>query len=779
MRIAVNLRQYFQGRIGGLENYVRNVIGGLDAHLQARSGRLTIFVLREELEHVREFAPGAELVGLTAADAIASMEAAINAGKFDLLFCPLLVLEPSRIQIPSAVTIPDVQHEYYPEYFTPEILAWRRQTYGLSAQLADVVFTISEYSKQTIVEKYQIPAEKVVVVDLDVDEEFRHPSPPDALQQFRSLQLPSRYIYYPANFWPHKNHETLLRAVDILRRGRMPDIHLVLTGADHGSAEIRTQIARLGLRKHVTLLSYQPRSVVAEIHRHAEAVAFISRFEGFGIPILEAFHCRTPVVCSASCSCPEVAGDAAVLVDETSPEAVAAGIEKVTADPALADTLRSKGAERAARYSWKPAIESTIGTLTSVPSRRRSRPSVEVLTYPVVSVVTPSWNMGRFIRETIDSVLTQDYPHIDYIVMDGASTDNTREILETYKGKLRYESRRDGGQADAINKGFAVSTGQVFAYLNADDTYLPGAIGTAVTHLMRNQHAGMVYGDAYYTDEAGQVIGPYPTHPPDLNYLNRNCYICQPASFMWRHAFENAGQMNVSQHYVLDYDLWMRLAKRYPIAKVDEYLATSRMYGDNKTISKRSLVYREILTSVHAHFGYVPFDWVFGFACYLVDRKDQFFEPTRPTKAKYLASLLLGMYYNPRQLKRYCLEWGAAAGLTPAPRHEDRWSDGWISRRFQREYDIDTACRVVRISGKHLASFRKPLTLTICLDGVEVRREMLRQNGPFAVEVKCPDTCKGKRSTLVIEANQTFRPSGNGDTRRLSCVIDDIAFAAD
>src|SRR4051812_3340444 len=161
MRIAVNLRQYFQGKIGGLENYVRNVIGGIEAHLQAHSGQMTIFVLSEELEHVREFAPAAELIGLPAATAVSSMETALNTGKFDLLFCPLLVLEPSRIQIPSAVTIPDVQHEFFPEYFTPEILAWRRQTYGLSAQVADVVFTISEYSKQTIVDKYGIPAEKV------------------------------------------------------------------------------------------------------------------------------------------------------------------------------------------------------------------------------------------------------------------------------------------------------------------------------------------------------------------------------------------------------------------------------------------------------------------------------------------------------------------------------------------------------------------------------------------------------------------------------------------
>jgi glycosyltransferase involved in cell wall biosynthesis len=776
MNIAVNLRQYFRGKIGGLENYVRHVVGGLACHQQAQSRDLIVFVLKEEAENVHSFAPTARIIPLSPETAPRQIEAELETGNYDLLFCPLLVLEPLRPRIRSAVIIPDLQHEYFPEFFTPEILAWRRQNYGPSARIADIVFTISEHSRQTIAQKFGVPQEKIIAVDLDVDEEFRNPPPREAVAAFEALRLPPKYVYYPANFWPHKNHVNLLRAAKLLIANDHPDLHLVFTGARHGAAQVNKEIQNLGLRRHVRILEYQDRTMVAELHRHARALAFVSKFEGFGIPILEAFHAGTPVVCSASCSCPEVAGDAAVLVDEHSPQAIAAGIRRVLEDPALAQDLVVKGTRRAAHYSWRRAVETTIAALEGLPRSRPDRSAIEVESHPVVTVTTPSYNMARFLEETIQSVLGQDYPHIDYIVMDGGSTDGTVEILKKYEGRLRYESRRDRGQAEAINRGFAASRGQIFAYLNADDTYLPGAVGTAVRHLTRNPHVGMVYGEAHYTDESGKIIGRYPTHDPDIGFLNRNCYICQPASFMWRHTFEDAGWMNVNQHYVLDYDLWMRLVKLYPMMKVDEYLATSRMYGENKTIGKRRQVYQEILQSVQTHFGYVPFDWIFGYACYLVDRKDQFFEATAPSRTKYLSSLMLGLYYNRRQARRYWNEWAAAAGLHAI--RDQRWSDGWISKRFRNDYDVPSGCDVVRLSGKHWGQFPEPLNLTIRLEGTVIGRQKLDQHGAFSLELTCPAAARGKRCKLEIHADRTFKPIQNGDYRELSCVIDEIAFPA-
>src|SRR5258705_3448382 len=119
--------------------------------------------------------------------------------------------------------------------------------------------------------------------------------------------------------------------------------------------------------------------------------------------------------------------------------------------------------------------------------------------FPLVSMVTPSYNAAGFLEETIQSVLSQDYPRIEYIVMDGGSTDGTLDILRKYDGLLQYQSQPDRGQTDAINKGFKLSRGNVFAFLCADDTTLPGAIGTAVRHLQANPGTPGITGDATST----------------------------------------------------------------------------------------------------------------------------------------------------------------------------------------------------------------------------------------------------------------------------------------
>jgi glycosyltransferase involved in cell wall biosynthesis len=271
---------------------------------------------------------------------------------------------------------------------------------------------------------------------------------------------------------------------------------------------------------------------------------------------------------------------------------------------------------------------------------------VEVHEHPRVSVVTPSYNMARYLEETIESVLSQDYPHIEYIVMDGGSTDGTLELLRKYDGRLRYESGRDRGQADAINHGFEQSSGRIFAYLNADDTYLPGAVGKAVRHLTANAGCGGVYGEGYHVDQQGKILGRYPTKDFDLELLREECFICQPAAFVRREAFAEAGMMRLDLHFALDYDLWIRIGKRRPLLKIDDYLAKSRMYRENKTLRARSQVFREAIRVVHSHFGYVSYGHMHGYASALLHRQDGFFEPVPATRATYTLALLLGLWKN-------------------------------------------------------------------------------------------------------------------------------------
>jgi glycosyltransferase involved in cell wall biosynthesis len=165
-------------------------------------------------------------------------------------------------------------------------------------------------------------------------------------------------------------------------------------------------------------------------------------------------------------------------------------------------------------------------------------------------------------------------------VMDGWSKDGSVDILRKYGERFRWVSEKDRGQADAVNKGFHATSGEIFTFLNSDDTYLPGALGTIARHFKANPGVGLIYGEAYHVKLDGEIIAPYPTQPFDLRTLNAQCYICQPAAFMLREAFLNAGMMNVDMHFALDYELWIRIAKRYGVRKVDEYLATSRMHMD-------------------------------------------------------------------------------------------------------------------------------------------------------------------------------------------------------
>lgn len=776
MKLAVNLRLYVKGEIGGIENYLRRVLSGIAAHQSHGGEDWCVFAHATQVSNVAEFTPGARIIPVvheTGTEAIASE---LRRGSYDALFCPLLVLDPLRPHIPAAVTIPDLQHEFFPEFFDPSTLQWRYATFRPSALHADVVFTISEFSKKTLIERFQVLPGNIVVTPLAADDDLEAPATPEATAKFQALALFEEYLYYPANFWQHKNHTGLLQALKILVENGYPQLGLVLTGAPSTGAERVADAARaLGLSANLRIVGYQDRAVVAEIYRHARAVAFVSRFEGFGLPILEAFAMRTPVVASRACSCPEVAGDAAILVDPTDAGDIAAGLRRVLEDSGLRDSLIAKGAMRVRSYSWERVVEQTLAGLERIASRPRSA-CVEVSEYPTVSIVTPTYNMARYLGETIESVLSQEYPHIEYLVMDGGSNDGTVELLRKYEGRLRYHSGPDEGQADAVNHGFAKTSGPIFAFLNADDTYLSNAVGIAVNNLLQHKEAGVVYGEAYYVREDGSIIDRYPTLPFDFALLNRNCFICQPAAFMRRDAFSAAGGLNKTLHIALDYDLWIRIAKLYPFRKIDDYLATSRMYPENKTLRRRRQVYEEILRVAMAHYGYIPYDWIYGYVSHLLEGKDQFFAAEKPTLGKYALSLGLGCVYNYRQMRRYVRDWCTVTGA--AGHFQSRWADGWISKVFVEDFAIGERCDRIQIAGRHLAPISGGLALTVRLNEKSVTRTELLTHGPFRIEVECPPELRGRHCRLGIEANKTFRPLTGGDIRKLSCIIDSINFAA-
>ncbi len=279
---------------------------------------------------------------------------------------------------------------------------------------------------------------------------------------------------------------------------------------------------------------------------------------------------------------------------------------------------------------------------------------------PLASIVTPSLNAAAHIEEAVRSVLEQDYPSIEYIVVDGGSTDPTLEILSRFGDRLRVVVEQGSGPVEAINRGFAEATGEVFAWLAADDYYFPGAISAAVAALEAHPDAGAVYGDGVWVDASGRLIGDYPTRDFDPCLLARECFLCQPAVFLRRRAFESAGGLDPRWPHTFDYDLWIRLSRRWKLERIPVRLAASRMRRGTITLGARRRVLKENIRLLVHHYGYAPLRAVFAYAAHLVDRRDQFFEPLKPTAFKFALSLPLGLYFNRRRPACFLAEWLAA-----------------------------------------------------------------------------------------------------------------------
>jgi glycosyltransferase involved in cell wall biosynthesis len=298
---------------------------------------------------------------------------------------------------------------------------------------------------------------------------------------------------------------------------------------------------------------------------------------------------------------------------------------------------------------------------------------------PLVSIVTPCYNAARFLPAAVASVLSQDYPNLEYIVVDGGSTDETVDLLRSYDGRLRWVSAKDGGPAEAINRGFRAARGSILGWLNADDQYTPGAVAAAVRHLAAAPGLGAVYGQGIWIDAAGARVGPYPIRAFDRALLARECYVCQPACFFRRQAFEEAGGLDASLQFAFDYELWIRMSARAPFQAVPECFAASRMHPANRTLGQRRRVFMECMQVLERHFGYIPFQWIFAYCCYLVDRRDQFYDPMRPSLLKYALSLPVGLFHNPRSMARYSREWVSKMSSRPFALY---FNETWLGRKL-------------------------------------------------------------------------------------------------
>ena len=213
--------------------------------------------------------------------------------------------------------------------------------------------------------------------------------------------------------------------------------------------------------------------------------------------------------------------------------------------------------------------------------------------YPKISIVTPSYNQGKYLEKTILSVLEQGYPNLEYIIIDGGSTDESAEIIRKYADRLTYwVSEPDRGQSHAINKGFARATGDILGWLNSDDLYTHGALHRVACLDWKN--IDFCYGEGYWVDADGLILERYPTIPPTKLTLKHCCTLCQPSVFYSRATYNSLGPLSVEYKNSFDYEYWFRaISKTKRFKYICHVQAFSRMHYENKTLSDKHGVYSE------------------------------------------------------------------------------------------------------------------------------------------------------------------------------------------
>ncbi|MBS1968258.1 MAG: glycosyltransferase [Chloroflexi bacterium SZAS-1] len=400
MRVAIDMRWMLPGMAGGLENLARSFMRellALDYHnhytaiLPARvaydfdlRGHTNVQVVSKD--SVRAYTDRALAKLLRVVHARLHLDYWKSPEVANLLFARALdadiaysfpgYIHPDVYPLRQVLMVPDIQHEFLPEFFSEAALEERRRLYGDAIRRADHICAISEFTRQTLIERLGVAPEKITAIPLAADPIFAVASAQHedkALLQRYGLQL-EQYLFFPAHTWHHKNHRTALAALRVLRdRYGYTPLLICTGGMREAQPELEQHIEAEGLRSQVRFLGYVPRADLPALYRGAASLLFPSLFEGFGMPVLEAMASGCPVVCSNTTSLPEIAGDAALQANPRDPEAFADALAQVLRDAELRALLRTRGYAQAAKFSWQRHTIETLGVFYRVHQQLHQR----------------------------------------------------------------------------------------------------------------------------------------------------------------------------------------------------------------------------------------------------------------------------------------------------------------------------------------------------------------------------------------------------------------------
>ncbi|WP_196220105.1 glycosyltransferase [Terrilactibacillus tamarindi] len=651
-----------------------------------------------------------------------------------------------------AAWIPDFQHRHLPDLFSKEMYLARDQMYSDLAYKSKVVVLSSHDALKDFKTFYPDSNAETKVLHFHTlpNDAWYKTNPIDIQKQYN---LPDHYIICCNQFWKHKNHELLFKAIGSLKASGKP-INLVCTGAtsdyrfkDYFST-LQTLIKDNQIEDQVFILGRIPRDDQIQLIRRSQFVVQPSLFEGWSTVVEDARALGKPLLLSDLDVNKEQHPKHSVFFKRHHLQDL---VEKISHLSLSTSPGPDKPKEERAKQESRALIEQYAHTFLDIATDSIQRYKHHN-TAPLVSIITPSFNQNRFIQETIQSVLSQNYTNIEHIVVDGGSTDGTLDVLKEWSEKdtrFRFISEPDRGQSEAINKGLKMARGEIIGWLNSDDTYLPKAIDRMVKAFNQHRELDMIYGNAYITNEKNTIIRPYPTKKMDLTTLFDTCPISQPSAFIKKSVFDAVNGVDESLQFCMDYDLWIRLAKNgYQIGSIDSFIANSRWYSASKTGSQFVHVgFPEIIKTSLKHYGKVSKIWL-----------NHFIEHYRDP----------GVFWFLKLFKDYAL-----FDNTPTIQDDNRYSDHWAPPNFHINLTIhpQNPLHALILKGKNL-SFDQ-LNINVYSSG-QLIKTFTHSHGDLVMEI--PINSDHSSFSVDIVTKERMVPAhrrNSSDTRELSFIADE------